>query len=97
MIHTSTNLDHGVKIARFIAVNESGTLSDQNKIGSRAMARRKRVICLDDGAVYESARAAALKHGWSIASVAAVCKPNGRRKTIYGKRFAYLDEAGGVS
>ena len=53
-------------------------------------ANRKRVICLNDGAVYESAVEAAKAYGLDGRAVASVC--SGARGAIYGKRFAYLEK-----
>ena len=57
-----------------------------------AAARCKKVICLDDGRVFDSARAASAAYGYHPTSVANVCKPNSRCRAIYGRRFAYLQE-----
>lgn len=57
-----------------------------------AAARCKAVICLSDGEVYKSARAASLAYGFNKGTVAAVCNPNEHNTTsAYGLRFAYLE------
>ena len=55
-------------------------------------ARRRPVICLTDGEIYESAQDASLAYGFCRTSVAAVCGPNAKCKAVYGLRFAYLAE-----
>jgi len=54
--------------------------------------RCRKVMCLDDGAVFESAACASHHYGWHPTTVAGVCNSNGKRKSVYGKRFKYLDE-----
>lgn len=57
-----------------------------------ARARRKPVICLDDGQVYPTTAAAAQAYGFNANAVAGVCNPNKPNvTTLYGKRFAYLE------
>lgn len=52
-----------------------------------ARARRKKVVCLDDGQIFESAQAASLHYGFCKSAVAAVA--GGRRKAVHGMRFEY--------
>lgn len=59
-----------------------------------AAARRKPVICLNDGRWFESAQAASLAYGFSKNAVAAVCNPKKHNtNSIYGLRFAYAEGA----
>lgn len=61
-------------------------------------ARARRVICLDDGAIYDSAGSAARAHGVSQSMIIEVCNRNPRRKTAVGKVFRYVgDDHNGVS
>lgn len=54
-----------------------------------AAARRKPVIWLDTGLIFDSARAAERQFGFSDGAVAAVA--SGARAEIHGKRFCYED------
>jgi hypothetical protein len=50
--------------------------------------RRRRVICINDGREFASAKDAAKAHGLHKATLAAVA--SGRRNSVYGLRFRYL-------
>jgi hypothetical protein len=61
------------------------------------MTLRKRVVCLNDGTVYESASAAAKSFCLSKSLVIEVCGRHPRRKTANGLVFRYFgDHLGGV-
>ena len=56
----------------------------------RAAAKaRKKVICLSDGRVYNSAKEASLSYGFHTATVSSVC--TGHRKAARKLKFAYLE------
>jgi len=57
-----------------------------------ARARRKSVMCLDDGKIYESAQDASIAYGFNPTTVAGVA--GGRRKKVYGLTFKYVEEIG---
>lgn len=60
------------------------------------LAMRRPVICLNTGATYPSALAAAAEHNISKSLVVEVCLRNKRRKTAKGLVFRYIgDEHGG--
>lgn len=61
-----------------------------------AAARQRRVICLTDGRQFASAQEASLAYGFCRSAVASVCNRNGRRKAIFGLRFAYVPTDGGA-
>ena len=53
--------------------------------------RRKKVICLTDNRAYDSSYEASRAYGLHDTTVASVC--SGRRKAVYGLKFAYLEAA----
>ena len=55
-------------------------------------AKRRPVVCLDDGIVYPSAKEAAGAYGFLVRSISNVCNLKRPGKTLYGKRFRYVDE-----
>lgn len=57
------------------------------------MANARRVICLDDGEVYESASSAGIAYAISKSGIIELCLGKGGRKTIGGRRFKYLGES----
>lgn len=57
-----------------------------------ALARRKKVICVTNGKIFESAREASRFYGFEKTSVASICNSNGKRKTIYGLEFKYMEK-----
>ncbi len=59
-------------------------------MGPKAMQRK--VVCLDDGVEYESAKTAAAKYGVSPSMISSVCKRNGRHKTARGNVFRFYGE-----
>lgn len=56
------------------------------------MSRARKVICLDDLLVFDSAGLAGEKYDISRNSIAGVCLGKNWRKAAGGKRFSYLDE-----
>ena len=77
-------------------------LRDRNKktgwgLNGKAHHLKKKVLCVDDNVVYESASAAAKAYGFSIAAVSAVCagtyNGKGLGKYRWGKEktFVYVD------
>lgn len=60
-------------------------------LGPAAVA--KKVICLDDGLIFESASAAARHYGAAKSAVIELCLGRKYRKTVNGLRFAYVKEA----
>lgn len=53
------------------------------------MVNAKRVLCLDDGTVFESASAAARHYGACKSALIQLCNGDKRRKTVKGLRFIY--------
>jgi len=58
------------------------------------VARMRKIVCLDDGTVYESGAAAAAAYGLHRNQVVRVCSGAKYRKTAGGRRFAYADNKG---
>ncbi len=54
-----------------------------------ALARRRKVKCLNDGLVFDCAGAAADNYGLKRLSISQVC--SGKRNSVYGFRFEYLE------
>jgi hypothetical protein len=52
--------------------------------------RRKRIICINDGRIFESAYVAAIKTGFHRGSIGQVCL--GRWKSCRGYKFRFLDD-----
>lgn len=57
-------------------------------MGSATLARR--VACLDDGLTFDSASAAARHYGAAKSAIIELCLGRRYRKTVNGRRFAYL-------
>lgn len=55
-------------------------------------AKRRPVVCLDDGIVYPSAKEAAQAYGFITRSISAVCSKKCPSGSLYGKTFRYVDE-----
>lgn len=55
-----------------------------------AARRRRKIICLDTGKIYDSMTDAAIEHKTTVAKLCCVCK--GKSKTVSGKRFSYYNE-----
>lgn len=55
-----------------------------------ALAARRKVVCLTDGRVFESAREASEHYGFDKTSVASVCSRQRGRQAVYGLRFEYV-------
>jgi len=53
------------------------------------MSLRRKVICLDDGTVFESASAAAEFYGCALSALIELCLGQRGRKTVNGRRFMY--------
>ncbi len=58
-----------------------------------AKARRRPIRCLDDNLIFESAKDAANYYDFKTLSVSGVCNKNGKRKTLFGKRFQYMEQS----
>jgi predicted GIY-YIG superfamily endonuclease len=67
-------------------------LTQQAEIRDRANDKNRRpVICLTDGAVYPSVSAAADFYGCDKATLGALCLGKRGRKSLRGRRFAFVD------
>jgi len=55
-------------------------------------ASSKKVICLDDGGIFESASAAARHYKTAKSALIELCLKSPRRKTVAGRRFEYYEE-----
>lgn len=62
----------------------------RSHLGPEASSRR--VVCLNDGLIFESASAAARYYRLSRTAVIEVCNRNARRRTAGGKVFRYADD-----
>lgn len=58
-------------------------------LGPKAFSRK--VICLDDGKIYESASAAARAYDSAKSAVIELCLGKNFRRTVNGRRFKYVD------
>ena len=63
-------------------------------LGPAAMARP--IICLDDGATFESANAAARAYGLNVSSIIEVCLRKPYRHRAGGRIFRYMDDCEGL-
>lgn len=54
--------------------------------------QQRKIICLDDGLVFESIKAASAYYGAEQSQISAVCKKSNRRVTAGGKVFRYLGD-----
>jgi group I intron endonuclease len=64
----------------------------RNNMRRAAVARRRKVICLDDGLTFDSSVEAAKHYGFKSSSVNQVCDPRRPQKSLFGKSFKYLDQ-----
>lgn len=60
--------------------------------------QQRKIVCLNDGMVYESITEAANAYGIDSSSITAVCKKSSIRKTVGGRVFRYFgDHQGGLT
>lgn len=71
-----------------IIIQNKATIKANGELNSR---KCKRVICIDTGEVFTSAKDAAKKAGVHFSTMSAVCL--GKLKTAGGKRYCYLSDA----
>lgn len=71
---------------REIGLQQTGW-AERAAMGPKAISRKVR--CMDDGAVYESAAAAARAYGVAPSALIELCRGQRNRKTVGGKRFSY--------
>lgn len=56
-----------------------------------ARARRRKVRCIDDDRIFESAKEAGEFYGFKPLSINRVCNRDGKRKSLFGKKFEYVE------
>lgn len=55
------------------------------------MKRRRKIVCIDDGVIYESIKFASDAYGVSAGSISAVCMQNTCRKSAGGMKFKFVE------
>lgn len=60
-------------------------------LGPKASA--KKVVCIDDGKIFESASSAARHYGSAKSALIELCLGKNCRKTVNGRRFSYIKKA----
>lgn len=75
---------------------ENKEWSEYRKLGPKSSA--KKVVCLDDGKVFDSTKEAARFYGVSATSISVVCSRSPKRRTVGGMVFRFFgDHHGGVT
>lgn len=83
-------------IGRLSAERNRNRADSKRVLAMGPKSQRKRVICVDDGRVFESVTAAAEYYGLNNTQVSAVCCRRPLRVTAGGKIFRFVDDASGV-
>jgi len=66
-------------------------MDDKGRSAAGPMKLARSVICLDDGEVFASASDAARKYSSSKSAIIELCLGKNGRKTVSGRRFAYVE------
>jgi hypothetical protein len=66
----------------------AGLIGNKNGIGNKG--NRKKIICLNNGIIYDSIKQASLELGLFSTNIVNVCK--GKLKKIKGYKFKYYEE-----